>query len=421
MTLSMPALILLIANLGLIWLLMAAPIGVRTIRMRRVLHDRPDRIWEAVHPLGRDALWYPQVISSEPGPATGRVVQRFAHSDRRGNPISRTLEVAEVSGPWSHAYDARVVEDSALDASFWRNYSERRIVGEAPGGTELVIEQTDRYRGLAFYVFRFFALRREVNALESWLATGKVEQTGLFENPGTQILMAVISTLVLWPFFGLSAEGLIFSSMLTTVIALHELGHLAAYRAFGHKTVRMIFIPLLGGLAIGSRPYNSRFEVAACALMGAGLSAFLVPVLAAAHATAVAEFAHQPIAGYILIFLLILSAFNLLNLLPMSRFDGGQVLRQVFPTQDGLLGGTFLVTAAILWAGWRIGIPTQVLFGGLAVMALLSLSNRASVKMREELDDMTGGERLFAGFGYYAALAIHAYGLIFACDLLFLR
>jgi len=421
MTLSTPALILLVANLGLIWLLMAAPLGLRTIRLRRVLHERPDRIWEAIHPLGRDALWYPRVISSEPDPHAGRVVQRFDHSDRRGNPISRTLELSEVSGPWRHAYDARVVEDSALDASFWRNYSERRIVGETSGGTELVIEQTDRYRGLAFYVFRFFALRREVDALESWLKTGKVKQTGQFESPGTQVLMAVVSTFVLWPFFGLSADGLIFSSMLTAVIALHELGHMAAYRSFGHKTVRMIFIPLLGGLAIGSRPYNSRFEVAACALMGAGLSAFLVPMLAAAHATAVSEFADQGIAGYVLIFLLILSAFNLLNLLPMSRFDGGQVLRQVFPTQDGLLGGTFLVTAAILWVGWRVGIPSQALFGGLAVMALLSLSNRASVKMREELDDMTGGERLLAGFGYYAALAIHGYGLIFACDLLFLR
>jgi hypothetical protein len=93
----------------------------------------------------------------------------------------------------------------------------------------------------------------------------------------------------------------------------------------------------------------------------------------------------------------------------------------VFPTHDGLLGGTFLVTAAILFTGWRVGVPSQALFGGLAVMALLSLSNRASAKMREELVDMTGGERLFAGFGYYAALAIHAYGLVYACDLLFPR
>lgn len=421
MILSTPALFLLIANLGLIWLLMAAPVGTKTIRLRRTLIGNPERVWQAIHPLGRDALWSQSLIDSAVEPATGRVVQRLAHSDRRGDPIRRTLELSELGGPWQHAYEARVVEDSTLDSSFWANYRERRMVGPSPDGTELIVEQTDRYRGLAFLVFRFFALRRELNALSGWLQTGRVEQHGLFEHPGTQVLMAVLSTLVLWPFFGLTASGLIYSCLLTLVIALHELGHLAAYRAFGHQKVRMIFIPLLGGLAIGGRPYNSRFEVAACALMGPGMSAFLVPVLVAAQAAFSQSVTAHPYAGYVLVFLLVLSAFNLLNLLPMSRFDGGQVLRQVFPTHDGLLGGTFLVTAAILFTGWRVGVPSQALFGGLAVMALLSLSNRASVKMREELVDMTGGERLFAGFGYYAALAIHAYGLVYACDLLFPR
>jgi Zn-dependent protease len=421
MILSTPALLLLIVNLGLIWLLMAAPIGTKTIRLRRILHEDPERVWQAVHPLGRDALWYPSLIDSAAEPGTGRVVQRLAHADRRGDPIRRTLELSRLDGPWQHAYEARVVEDSTLHPSFWANYRERRMVGRSKKGTELIVEQTDRYRGLAFLVFRFFALRRELNALQGWLATGRIDQRGLFEQPGTQLLMAVLSTLVLWPFFGLTAPGLIYSCLLTVVIALHELGHLAAYRAFGHKTVRMIFIPLLGGLAIGGRPYNSRFEVAACALMGPGMSAFLVPVLVAAETTLSQSTLAYGYAGHALVFLLILSAFNLLNLLPMSRFDGGQVLRQVFPTPDGLLGGTFLVTAAILFVGWRIGVPSQALFGGLAVMALLSLSNRVSVKMREELVDMSAGERLFAGFGYYAALTIHACGLVYACDLLFPR
>lgn len=419
MILSTPALILLILNLGLIWLLMAAPLGTRTIRLTRKLDEQPDRVWQAIHPLGRDALWSPSLVESAAEPETGRVVQQLNHADRRGNPVRRTLELLDLGGPWAHAYEARVVEDSTLDVSFWANFRERRMIGQTDAGAELVVEQTDRYRGLAFLIFRFFALRRELDGLSGWLRTGKVEQRGLFEQPGTQLLMAVLSIFVLWPFFGLSANGLIYSTLLTLVIALHELGHLAAYRAFGHEKVRMIFIPLLGGLAIGGRPYNSRFEVAACALMGPGMSAFLVPVLVAAESALTGGMQGHPLAGYLLIFMLVMTAFNLLNLLPMSRFDGGQVLRQVFPTYDGLLGGTFLVTAAILFTGWRVGVPSQALFGGLAVMALLSLSNRASAKMREELVDMSGGERLLAGFGYYAALTIHAYGLVYACDHLF--
>jgi Zn-dependent protease len=328
MTLSAPALTLLIVNLGLLWLLLAAPLGLRTIRLKRVFSATPERIWNMVYPLGRDASWSPAILSSEAASEKGRVVQRFAHSDRKGQPIRRTLavEASELAG--AHAYDARVVEDSALDPSAWANYSERRIVAAAPAGTELIVEQTDRYRGLALLVFRFFMIRRELTQLDSCLRTGKATRSGVFEHPLTQVMLAIVSTLLLWPFFGLHIQGLMVSTMLTVVIALHELGHMAAYRAFGHKHVRMIFIPLLGGIAIGGRPYNTLFEVAVCALMGAGFSALLVPILVALYAGLDGNVATTGLAGPVLVFLLILSAFNLLNLLPMSRFDGGQVLRQ---------------------------------------------------------------------------------------------
>jgi len=413
MTLSAPALLLLIVNLGLLWLLLAAPLGFRTIRMRRVFSANPERIWNMVYPLGRDASWSPAVLSSEPAPEEGRVVQRFVHSDRRGQPIRRTLalDTSEMAG--AHAYDARVVEDSALDPSVWANFRERRVVVPAVGGAELIVEQTDRYRGLAMFLFRFFMIRRELNQLDCCLRTGTASRGGLFEHPLTQIMLAILSTLMLWPFFGLSPWGLMLSTTLTIVIALHELGHMVAYRTFGHKRVRMIFIPMLGGIAIGGRPYNSLFEVAVCALMGAGFSALLVPILVAAHVGLGSA------AGPLLVFMLVLCAFNLLNLLPMSRFDGGQVLRQVFPTQDGLLGATFLVTAGILWTGYRIGVPLDAMLGGVAVMALMSMVSNNTFKPREALDEMSVGERLHAGLGYYAVLAIHAYGLIYACDHLF--
>jgi len=419
MTLSLPALFLLIANLGLLWLLLAIPLGARTIRIRRVFAAAPERIWNMVYPLGVNASWSPSILSSEPGAERGRVVQRYAHSDRRGEPIRRTLELATSEAAGTQAYDARVIDDSALDSSAWANYRERRIVVPADAGTELIVEQTDRYRGFALLVFRFFMIRREMNQLDSCLRTGHAARGGLFERPVTQAGLALLSTLILWPFFGLSARGLMVSTMLTVVIALHELGHMAAYRAFGHQRVRMIFIPLLGGIAVGGRPYNSLFEVAVCAVMGAGMSALLVPLLVGAHAGLLPLAWSQAIGGPLLVFLLVLSAFNLLNLLPMSRFDGGQVLRQVFPTQDGLLGATFLVTAGVLWIGYRIGMPLEALLGGLAVMALMSMVSNNTIKPREALVEMTTSERLHAGLGYYAVVAMHGYGLIYATDHLF--
>lgn len=419
MPLSPSSILLLALNVGLLWLLMAAPLGRRRIIMRRSFKAPPEQVWAMVHPLGKLATWSPKIIDSRAGDGEGRVLQTMSHHDRRGEPIRRMLAIENVQGAGSLAYAARVLEDSALDPVFWSDYSETRSVTGAGGSAELTVELVDRYRGLAFFLYRVLMLRREMRDIESWLKTGKTEPSGLLERPLTQVALATLSTLLLWPFFGLTAHGLMLSTILTVTIVLHELGHMAAYRAFGHQKVRMIFIPLLGGLAVGGRPYNSKLEVAVCALMGAGFSAFLVPIGVASHE--VLSGSDPVAANLVLLFLLVGGAFNMLNLLPMSRFDGGQVIRQIFPTRDGLMGATFLVTAAVLWIGWRIGIPMPALYGGLAVMLALSFltQGKSTVKPRHELDDMAPAERMLVGFGYYAALGIHGHALIFACDNLF--
>ncbi|WP_313666166.1 hypothetical protein [Shinella sp.] len=412
MSTSVSVVLLLAINLGLIWLLIAAPVGRRTLRLSRVLKASPARLAGLVSPLGSEADWHPSVLSSEPL-SSDRARQTFRYPDRRGEPITRTVSVREARDGDGIACETRVIEDSALDSSFWEDYVDRRFLRPVPGGTLMTVEQTDRYRGIAFLLFRYVQLRREMKALDQWLATGQGEVRGILERPATQMVLAILSTVLLWPFFGLNVRGLMLSSFLTVVIVLHEFGHMAAYRAFGHKRVRMIFVPLLGGIAVGGRPYNSRFEVAVCALMGAGMSAFLVPPLIALH-----DVASRATGAAVLVFLLILGAFNLLNLLPMHRFDGGQVLRQVFSSRAGLLSASFLVTLAIVFVGWRIGLPFTLLIAGLAVFTLLSLIGAGGVKPRRALEPMTPPQRLLAGFGFYAALALHGYAIVYACDAL---
>ncbi len=423
MTAYASAVTLLVINMGLLWLLMAAPVGRRTLRVSRRLQADCDTVWKAVSATGRSADWHHAVLSSRvlPG-AVLRVEQTFTHLDRHGQPIVRQFAVTEqiMADGMDRRCELRVLEDSALDVAFWKDFREQRRLAVQGDGVVLTLEQTDRYRGLAFLVFRFFSMRREMLALQQWLETGQsLPIRGGFEHPLVQVGLALLSTLILWPFFGLNSHGLMMSVLLTLVIVLHEFGHMAAYRAFGHKSVRMIFVPLLGGIAIGGRPYNSLFEVATCALMGAGLSAFLVPVAVALH-NAGGEAPLGLIPGpSILIFLLILGAFNLLNLLPMNRFDGGQVLRQVFRSRHSLMIGSFLVTLVILAIGWRIGLPTPALLAGLAIFALLSLMARGGIKPRHRLDEMTTVQRLVSGFGLYAAVALHGYAIIYATDRLF--
>ncbi|MCQ1836720.1 hypothetical protein [Neorhizobium galegae] len=421
MTPIVSAVLLLTINLGLLWLLMAAPVGRRTITLHRTLEIAPERLWHAFHPGGEEASWNPSILSSGTERERGGIEIAYSHPDRHGAPIRRVFKVEENVDSTQRSYEsrARVVDDTALDISFWRNFEEYRAVSAAPGGSTITLAQTDDYRGLAVYLFRYFMIRRELSSLTAWLKNGRPKTGGMIEHPVVQIVLALLSTLLLWPFFGLTAAGLTISIILTLVIVLHELGHMAAYRAFGHERVRMIFVPFLGGIAIGGRPYNSRFEVATCALMGAGMSAFLVPVVISVHDLSNAHLLSSSLREPALVFLLILGAFNLLNLLPMTQFDGGRVLRQIFPTRSLLVTGSFGITLLMLWVGYRIGLSSTALIAALAVFTLMSLMGISSAKPRESLDPMHPGERLMAGLGLYAAVAIHSHGIVYACDRLF--
>ncbi len=409
-------------NLGLLWLLMAAPLGRRTIRVSRIIRERPEELWNITRPAGDLTAWHPNVIAVEPVDGKPDLIEfAYRHPDRHGRPSRRTMIVdrAAMTTAGSFSCDLRVVGDSTLDPSFWEGYRESRKVERVPLGSRVTFEQTDDYRGLAFYLFRRVALSRELASLRNHVEERSASNLFHFEHPFWQTVLVVLSTLMLWPFFGLSAGGLMMSVFLTLVILLHELGHMVAYRAFGHPSVRMIFVPLLGGIAIGGRPYNSHFEVATCALMGAGFSGLLVPILVAAHQS-VPEMPHPTgTDGPILAFLVILGAFNLLNLLPTYRFDGGQVLRQVFEGQRALAITSFVVAGVIVWTGWRIGLSAPMLIAGLAIFILLSLIRTRAAKPREALTPMNAPERLMTGFGYYAALSMHAYAVIYACDRLF--
>ncbi|TCU10001.1 hypothetical protein [Rhizobium sullae] len=420
MTALQSAALLLFINLGLLWLLMRIPLGLRTIRLKRAFRRSPEELWKAINPAGSDADWHHSVISSKPlGNRKGIVEQFYSHLDRNGEPLRRLLALEPLPTAGGRGFRSRVADDSTLDATFWQDFVESRIVRRAPDGAEIEISQTDRYRGLAFLLFRYFVLRRELRALEGWLATGESLPQGHFEHPAVQCCLALLSTLLLWPFFGLTVGGLMISTFLTLVIALHELGHLAAYRTFGHESVRMIFVPFLGGIAIGGRPYRSHFEVATCALMGPGISAFFVPILIAGDNLAAHGLLLEQFRGPLLIFLLILGAFNLLNLLPMQRFDGGQVLRQIFKTRRSLIGASFAATACILGIGWEIGVSSGVLAAALAVFILLSMIGAGSLKPRHKLEEMRAGERMLVAFGLYAAIAIHGYAVVFSAEKLF--
>ncbi|WP_434723250.1 site-2 protease family protein [Mesorhizobium sp. RIZ17] len=403
---------LVAGNLGLIFLLMTVPLGLRTVTARRVIKADRDRLWQALWPFGGDAGWSGEILSAEPLDSEGTALIRLSWEGRDGRPIDRKARFEDVKE--GSYFSMIVVDDTALDPSFWANYRETAELVPEGDATRVRLTQTDRYRGVAFLIFRFFAMRRELRKLDVWAATGTYRKGGWFEHPLSQVGFAVLSALILWPFFGLNIGGLTLAAILTSVVALHELGHMAAFRLTGHRRARMIFIPLLGGIAIGGRPYDSRFEVAFVALMGAGFSAFLVPVLIAASGFANGE-GHRLAAMLLATLAGCASLFNIANLVPVWKFDGGQVLRQICPGPAALALASFLLLSALLALGWQAGFSPNFLLIAGAVFAILSLITMGSgVKPRHELKPIRPFDRLAIAGALLAVFAIHGYGMLWA-------
>jgi Zn-dependent protease len=404
--------ILLAGNLGLIFLLMTAPIGLRTVTVSRLVAADRRRLWQALWPFGSDAGWSGEIVSAQALDGEGMARITLSWEGRDGQPIERRVALEDVVE--ASRFYMRVLEDSSLDASFWASYRETTELTAEGGATRVSVSQTDRYRGVAFLIFRYFAMRRELGKLQRWATTGEYRKGGWFEHPLSQIGFAVLSAFILWPFFGLNLGGLALAAILTSVVALHELGHMAAFRLTGHRRARMIFIPLLGGIAIGGRPYDSRFEVAFVALMGAGFSAFLVPVLIAASGLARGE-GHGAAAALLATLAGFAALFNIANLVPVWKFDGGQVLRQICPGPIALALASFLLLSALLALGWQAGFsPGFLLAAGVVFLILSLLTMGSAVKPRHELKPIRTFDRFAMAGALLAVFAIHGYGVLWA-------
>jgi Zn-dependent protease len=407
------AAVLIIVNLGLIFLLIAAPIGIRTFSRSVVIAAPARGVWNAVFPLGPDAGWSGEVLSAEPVEGQpDRVRLTIDWDGRDGLPIQRIAELSDVVH--GRAFSVRYVDDSSLDAGFWKHFSETFELEAQGDGVRVTIRQTDSYRGAAFLVFRYFALRRTAAKLSRWAETGIYRKGGVFEHPLTQVGMALASIVILWSLTGFTRGGLAFAVMLTVVVALHELGHMAAFRVTGHRRTRMIFIPLLGGIAIGGRPYDSHFEVAFVALMGAGFSAFLVPPLMQVGEV-LAERGNVHGGNFFAALVGCVALFNLANLVPVWKFDGGQVLRQICPPGLLLAASSFVLLAGFLAIGYLAGFPQTVLIAAGAVFAALSLiTSGSAVKPRHELRPLDGTGRAALAGALLAVIVIHGTGVLWA-------
>lgn len=396
----------------LMWLVMSAPIGLRTITRTIRVNGSLANIKSALHPFGDNFTWNQAVSAVEKIDAhSGKMVT--THTDRSGGFIERNFSIAEDHQSWRTWFTS----DTSLAQDFWKHHEMgTKLIPVEEGVTDVIISETDSYRGIAFMVFRFFSLRRQALKLKIWTEQGTFQKGGLFEKPSTQFGMAILSALLLWPVFGLHFDGLVLSIMLTAVVGLHELGHIIAFRMMGHKGARMIFIPILGGIAMGGRPYDRHFEIGFSALMGAGFSAFLMAFVMLFAASM--QFHIDPIIWQgVIVFAIMGSLFNLGNLIPVWKFDGGQVLRQIFRSRIGLSIGSFVLLSWFFVVGFAMGLPSNMLMVAGAIFALLSvMTSRGGIKPKKPLTPMTNGERFAVLAAFAAVFSIHASVLLWSAE-----
>lgn len=103
--------ILVASNLGLIFLLMTAPLGLRTIRLSRLVSADRQRLWQALWPLGSDAGWSGEILSAEALDDQGVARIMLSWEGRDGQPIERMSRFEDVVE--GCRFSMRVIEDTA--------------------------------------------------------------------------------------------------------------------------------------------------------------------------------------------------------------------------------------------------------------------------------------------------------------------
>lgn len=136
---------------------------------------------------------------------------------------------------------------------------------------------------------------------------------------------------------------------LAVAIALHELGHVIAMRLFGYKNVRMLFVPMFGGLATGEPRELDATRNALVALAGP-----VFGLLTALLAGVLALFLDRH--PWLIQFAWVSLTLNAFNLIPFMPLDGGQFTNDTLFSRYPVLELIFrlLAVAGLGWLAFQM-------------------------------------------------------------------
>lgn len=190
--------------------------------------------------------------------------------------------------------------------------------------------------------------------------------------------LLLAATLLVFGGLGAFHWNVRFTALLAAAIFIHEAGHLLAMKIYRYKNLKMMFIPLIGGLAQGETDDHDAFKIAIIAFAGP-----MVGIVSCWISAALWHYTQQAIyLEYARLSLFI----NLFNLLPLLPLDGGHILNELlfarFPKVEAVfrfLAGIGLALLALRFHSWVLGILAYLMLVSLSMSYKLS---RAASRLR---------------------------------------
>lgn len=152
--------------------------------------------------------------------------------------------------------------------------------------------------------------------------------------------------------------GWMFGIALIITVAIHEFGHVAAFRVCGHSDARFRLIPLFGGVAISNQTPSRQDMDFFISLMGPAIC--LAPMMVFFAVSDMIVEQSWEAANFLYILGLTMGSLNFFNLLPFWPLDGGKITRIL--THTYIPWATRPVTIAMSAAAAALAVLTHSYF-----------------------------------------------------------
>jgi Zn-dependent protease/Tfp pilus assembly protein PilF len=200
----------------------------------------------------------------------------------------------------------------------------------------------------------------------------------------SKFYLLLISTLA-FILLAFPTMGWQFGIQILAIVFVHELGHLLAMQFFGYRDTSILFIPLLGGVAMGQKD-NASLAQKFWVLMLGPLPGIIIGTIIALYYPAISSSELHK-------FGLLTIGINLFNLLPIYPLDGGKIVDLLLQPYPYLSFALRVICAGILIL---LGFSSPIFFA-IAVIIIMSLRldlyTSQTISKLSRCDDLVEVER----------------------------